>query len=711
MLRRTLWLWLTLTSLTTLAARADLYQVGPGRLYETLQDVAPFLEPGDLVEVDGDNTYPGGVVFTEPGTAAQPIVIRGVRVNGNRPLISGGVNTVQFQTPDPYAPPGADWYVFEGFEVTGGTSRCIYHQAGNLVIRDTVVHDCPLQGILGADAGSGSLTLEYTEVYASGSGTQNHQIYMATDEVNRPGSVFRMQHCYVHDANGGNNVKSRAERNEIYYNWIEGAFYHELELIGPDPDGAQEGWTPGLAREDSDVVGNVLWKKGANETFFVTRIGGDGTGASDGRYRFVNNTFITGTSAVFRIFDGIESVEMHNNVFYRIGTGTPRIIRTVEADWATGSAIMAGSSNWTETGATDVPAAWTNTFSGADPGLADLTANDPRPVAGSPLLEVANSAPAGPPGFPFPSPLFPPQFHPPLRTQGLGTAQARPVSGALDIGAFELSSIAPPSITEISPSTGPTAGGQTVTITGDDLGDLIDVTFGGVGATVTSAGDSSITVTTPPSSDGTVVVEVNTAGGTATANYTYVLTGPAFISATEGTSSVEVSWPASFGATRYDVARKQAGSDYTIIGSIDGTLFIDDDVVPNAAYIYKVRAASASTVTPYSFPEIAVTLLYTDPSLAGVRIKALHVNQLRTAVNAIRALAGLAPAALTDPTITPGVTIVKAAHVTQLQSSLNQAREALLIGPWSFGPPFVSPSSIIDADHLTTVRTATQSSE
>ena len=68
-----------------------------------------------------------------------------------------------------------------------------------------------------------------------------------------------MQHCYVHDGNGGNNVKSRAERNEIYYNWIEGAVYHELELIGPDRRAAA-GWSEDLAREDSDVVGNVLRK-------------------------------------------------------------------------------------------------------------------------------------------------------------------------------------------------------------------------------------------------------------------------------------------------------------------------------------------------------------------------------------------------------------------------------------------------------------------
>ena len=116
------------------------------------------------------------------------------------------------------------------------------------------MHDCPGQGILGADRGSGSFLLEYVEVHHTGAGTSAHQIRMATDEVAHPGSVFRMQYCYVHDANGGNNVKSRAQRNEIRYNWIEGALYHEIELIGPD--GADEG----LFREDSDVVGNVFRK-------------------------------------------------------------------------------------------------------------------------------------------------------------------------------------------------------------------------------------------------------------------------------------------------------------------------------------------------------------------------------------------------------------------------------------------------------------------
>ncbi len=213
-----------------------------------------------------------------------------------------------------------------------------------------------MHGILGADQGSGSCLLEYSELYANGSGDRYHQVYMATDEVHNPGSVFRMQFCYLHDGAGGNNVKSRAERNEIYYNWIEGAYYHELELVGPD--GGDDG-NPRLKREDSDVVGNVFRKSvkpsGDPEYFNVTRIGGDATGETHGRYRFVNNTFLCGSRAVFRMFDSLESVEMHNNIFYRIDGSGVQVMRTVEADWTTGLAVIAGTNNWVHNGSTQVP--------------------------------------------------------------------------------------------------------------------------------------------------------------------------------------------------------------------------------------------------------------------------------------------------------------------------------------------------------------------
>jgi hypothetical protein len=360
-------------------------------------------------------------------------------------VISGGTNTVHFMTDWPYSGPGADHYVFEGFEITGGSFRGIFLQGDDILIRDVVVHDCPAHGILAADQGTGDITLETVEVHHCGNGASQHQIYVTTDEVHYPGSVFRMQYCYLHDATGGNNVKSRAERNEIYYNWIEGAYYHELELIGPDPDGLSDlpEWTPELKREDSDVAGNVLRKRrtAANNdsNFAITRVGGDATGETYGRYRFVNNTIISGTGAVFRIFDGIESLEMHNNVFYGLG-GSINLKRTVEAVWKSGSEVIAGSNNWVLSGAQNVPAQWTGTILGTSPGFARPDSSDYRPLQTSALVNAGASSTASAPGYDFPGPLFPPAFHPPLRRlMTTGSAQARPVSGVLDIGAFEYS--------------------------------------------------------------------------------------------------------------------------------------------------------------------------------------------------------------------------------------------------------------------------------
>jgi hypothetical protein len=427
--------------LTILAqsAYSTTYLVGPQRTITRLQDVTSRLEPGDSVFVDGNATYTGGVQFTEAGTKAKPIVVKGVRINDKRPLITGGTNTVHFN--------GCNHFVFEGFEVTGGSSRGIFHQADSVTVRDVAVHDCPKQGILGADVGSGTLILEYSEVYKCGSGGSNHQIYMTTDQVNFPGRVFRMQYCYLHDASGGNNVKSRSERNEIYYNWIEGAYYHELELIGPDPDGVDDGWTIGLKREDSDVVGNVLCKRrtaaGNDTNFAVSRCGGDATGWTHGRYRFVNNTIIAGSGAVFRLFDTLESIEMHNNIFYR-SSGVVNMIRAVEGDemaWSTGKAIFAGSNNWVVTGSTNIPKEWTGTITGSSPGFINFKGNDLGLTSTSQCLNAGTAECKSPVGFPFTNPLTEPSGVPPMaKIPVVGETYKRPENGVIDIGAFEHSS-------------------------------------------------------------------------------------------------------------------------------------------------------------------------------------------------------------------------------------------------------------------------------
>ena len=425
---------------------AATWQVGPTRAYLTLDQLldAEDLEPGDLVEIDGDVVYPGGVIIeaADGGSPGNPVTFRGIRVNGQRPHFFGGANnTLENQ---------ANHVVFESFEISGegdpdtGTRRCFFHHSHDVVLRDFHVHDCPRQGILGADQDSGSLTIEYSEVTNIGGDSRDHAIYMATDEVAYPGAVFRLQYSYVHDSHfdanddGGNLIKSRAERNEIYYNWLEGAYYHELELIGPDPFGAQGGWSEGLAREDSDIVGNVILH---TEPFgAILRFGGDATGQSFGRYRFVNNTVIrtgAGSATVFRLFDGIGALEAHNNVLWNAGPDALRVIREVEAIWAGGASNITGSRNWIETGSSFVPDSFAETVFGTDPGFEDFALLNLTPALGSPLLEMAaGSTSTG--GYDLANPLFPPTREPPVQMLiDVGTAAMRPVNGILDIGAFE----------------------------------------------------------------------------------------------------------------------------------------------------------------------------------------------------------------------------------------------------------------------------------
>jgi hypothetical protein len=425
------------------ALQAATYHVGPGRQYTQLQPLldAVDLGPGDVVEVDGGVTYPGDVILRQAdgGAAGNPVVLLGLRSNGQRPILQGGINTIEFRL--------ANHVVFEGFEVVGSvaddTFRCIYHHSHDVVIRDVLVRDCPRHGILGADNDSGSLTVEYSEIRNAGRGGREHAIYMATDELLYPGSVFRLRHSIVRDSlfgdtgEGGNLIKSRAERNEIHYNWLQGAYYHSLELIGPDPAGEVPA---DAAREDSDVVGNVIIHDSAFAAVF--RFGGDGTGASNGRYRFVNNTVIrrnpnNDTPTLFRLFSGIESVEMHNNVFLREGSASWRVIREVEAEWVGGVSRIRGSRNWVDAGSTFVPTTWTDTLTGTDPGFTNAAGNDFRPALGSPLLNAGGPASTAS-GYEISNPLYPPTLHPSAGVlQAPGTAAPRPANGVIDIGAFE----------------------------------------------------------------------------------------------------------------------------------------------------------------------------------------------------------------------------------------------------------------------------------
>lgn len=418
---------------TPLASAATL-SVGPGAKYTKIADAVADAKPGDVVEVQGDATYAGTILLKNGGTPGNPITVRGIPVNGKRPVLKGigpgkWDNMVVLLN--------GNHFVFESFEVVGAgnsTDYCIVHKADDVLLRDLVVHNCLHQGgLVSTDDESGSLTLEYSEFYHNGGGETSHQLYMATDSVTYPKSVFRMQYCYVHDGLGGNNVKSRAERNEIYSNWIEGAFYHELDLIGPDTGDAHP-------RDDSDVVGNVLVK---TSQWRIARIGGDGSGNASGRYRFVNNTMILAdsTTTAIGLQQTVSTVEMYNNVIYGAKPG----FKIYDVNEPVGpAAVFFGGNNWVLDGAKQIPASWTGTITGSDPGWVDPAMHDLRPTASSPLVGKGTTATATTGDLAFPSPLALPAYYPPQRRLiEVGKAEARPKSAMPAIGAFETAATAP----------------------------------------------------------------------------------------------------------------------------------------------------------------------------------------------------------------------------------------------------------------------------
>lgn len=447
-------------------AAGHIINVGPTRTYKTLADVQSVVVPGDVVLVDY-GTYTTAARFQIDATATNPIVIRGCLpgmsgcisdTSGKRPLIKAGVNVtgqiymMHFQ---------GDNYVFENFEfdlakdegnpywsdaTQRGNAAAVRHQANAVTLRNIYVHDCPGHGVLGHDEESGSLTIEYSEFAFCGAGDSRHTLYMATNEVQYPDAVFRLQHSYLHDAQGGNMVKSRAARNEIYYNWIDTGYYRELELIGPD-------WRRAESPQHSDVVGNVIVKTSnpSGAGYAHVRVGHDQPDdeslelGSRGRYRFVNNTFIMPqqfTAPAIQTFERVESIEMHNNIFYRMGGGAVRVLlESSPTVWTGGSRRVGGTYNWVPSAntGTDTPPEWnaSTTRTGSDPQFIDAANRDYRLSSTSPLIDMGSpSAPSTPNVTSFPNPLWPPLSVPPLHVAA-ASATPRPAVSTIDIGAYE----------------------------------------------------------------------------------------------------------------------------------------------------------------------------------------------------------------------------------------------------------------------------------
>lgn len=113
------------------------------------------------------------------------------------------------------------------------------------------------------------------------------------------------------------------------------------------------------------------------------------------------------------------------------------------------------------------------------------------------------------------------------------------------------------------------------------------------------------------------------------------------------------------------------------IGTTTSQSYSDTTAAAGVAYLYRVRSVKNGTSSLPSAPDLATTILFTDaPLVAGTTsIRNVHIMELRTAMNAARATAGLGAASFTDPNVS-GV-MVRKVHIEELRAVLDDARSRL----------------------------------
>jgi hypothetical protein len=189
---------------------------------------------------------------------------------------------------------------------------------------------------------------------------------------------------------------------------------------------------------------------------------------------------------------------------------------------------------------------------------------------------------------------------------------------------------------------------------------------------------------------------------------TFAIAAVMTVTATATTpTNVAVSWSAVPGAARYDVFRRGSSGGFALVGPSSSTSFNDSTAAPGTAYLYAIRSVDPSNVaSPLSTPDLATTVIFTDPALAplSTAVKAVHVTELRTAVNAVRLLAGSSPFAFSDPALTAG-TLIAGAHIAELRTALDAARSALSVPPASYDEPTLAAgATVVRAVHVEELR-------
>lgn len=369
-------MWLLLPTVTLAAT----LQVGPDKPYATPCAAASVAEDGDTVEIDA-GAYPGDVC----AWTADELTLRGV---GGYAWIdaageaSGGKAIWVIQGDDTTV----EWIEFSGASVPDQNGAGIRQEGTHLTVNHCYFHDNE-NGILAGDDPDSDIVVTDSEFADNGYGDGlSHNLY-----INHVRSLT-FQFSYSHHANKGHTLKSRAASTRVLYSWL---------TDGADGQGSYQIDVPngGLAV----VLGNVIQQGPAADNGAMIAFAEEGATNSEQALYVVNNTFINdrGSGTFVWNLSGADAF-LVNNLF--VGGGT----------------------------ALDGPGEPITCLETADPGFVDASTADYALAAGSLAIDAGSD-----PGEAAGEILWP-AWHPSLG-DGLadGLAEARPVAGALDIGAYE----------------------------------------------------------------------------------------------------------------------------------------------------------------------------------------------------------------------------------------------------------------------------------
>jgi hypothetical protein len=196
--------------------------VGAGEQFTTISAAVDAAQTGDTIQVQA-GTY----------TNDFPNYINGLTIEG----VGGLVNLVAT-----YEPPNGKAILdvggnttLENLTISGvtdddGNGAGIRYENGNLVVQNCIIHDNQ-DGLLSSPNSTGTITINDSEFYNNGTSAGNaHNIYVGDIQQ------FTITNSYIHDANTGHEIKSRAENTTIENNRItdtNGTSSYSIDL----PDG------------------------------------------------------------------------------------------------------------------------------------------------------------------------------------------------------------------------------------------------------------------------------------------------------------------------------------------------------------------------------------------------------------------------------------------------------------------------------------------